>query len=99
MIAVDNMEIIAELEQELVAIAGMELVVEMELVAGLGLVIELIQLVILLFYQPLLSPKQLWLQLQPSLQQLSFLQQPQLRLQLFILLRTLLELWLQLQLI
>lgn len=99
MIAVDNMEIVAELEQELVAIAGMELVVEMELVAGLGLVIELIQLVILLFYQPLLSPKQLWLQLQPSLQQLSFLQQPQLRLQLFILLRTLLELWLQLQLI
>tara|TARA_B110000285_G_scaffold209585_1_gene250696 strand:- start:942 stop:1133 length:192 start_codon:yes stop_codon:yes gene_type:complete len=63
MIAVDNMEIVAELEQELVAIAGMELVVEMELVAGLGLVIELIQLVILLFYQPLLSPKQLWLQL------------------------------------
>lgn len=63
MIAVDNMEIVAELEQELVAIAGMELVVEMELVAGLRLVIELIQLVILLFYQPLLSPKQLWLQL------------------------------------
>jgi len=63
MIAVDNMEIVAELEQELVGIAGMELVVEMELVAGLGLVIELIQLVILLFYQPLLSPKQLWLQL------------------------------------
>jgi len=57
------MGIVAELEQELVAIAGMELVVEMELVAGLGLVIELIQLVILLFYQPLLSPKQLWLQL------------------------------------
>lgn len=93
MIAVDNMEIIAELEQELVAIAGLELVIE------LILLFELIQLVILLFYQPLLSPKQLWLQLQPSLQQLSFLQQPQLRLQLFILLRTLLELWLQLQLI
>lgn len=57
MIAVDNMEIVAELEQELVAIAGLELVIE------LILLFELIQLVILLFYQPLLSPKQLWLQL------------------------------------
>ena len=63
MIAVDNMEIVAELEQELVAIARMELVVELELVIELILLIELVQLVILLFYQPLLSLKQLWLQL------------------------------------